>query len=113
PVTDPFPVRVGGGRFEVPIEDSLGVDTILGTGFSVEDPNRKHPRVQRWRIGVQREVLRGMAVEVAYSGSYADRVGRNINAVYVPEQYYSSVTTVRDATQQALLQQQVPNPFLI
>jgi hypothetical protein len=113
PVTNPFPVRVGGGRFEVPIEDSLGVDTIIGTGFSVEDPNRKHPRVQRWRIGVQREVLKGTAVEVAYSGSYADRVGRNINGVYVPEQYYSSVTNVRDASQQSLLQQQVTNPFNI
>ena len=30
-----------------------------------------------------------------------------------PEQYYSSVTNVRDATQQSLLQQQVPNPFNI
>ena len=31
----------------------------------------------------------------------------------MPEQYYSSVTNVRDATQQSLLQQQVPNPFNI
>ena len=69
--------------------------------------------MQRWRIGVQRELLRNLAVEIAYTGSYADRVGRNINEVYVPEQYYSSVTNVRDATQQALLQQQVPNPFNI
>jgi hypothetical protein len=113
PLSNPFPVRLGGGRFELPIDDSLGVDSILGTSFSVEDPNRKHPRVQRWRIGVQREVLAGMAVEVAYSGSYADRVGRNINRVYVPEQYYSSVTNVRDASAQSLLQQQVPNPFNI
>ena len=106
-------MRVGGGRFELPLDDSLGVDAILGTSFTREDPNRKHPRVQRWRIGVQRELLRGLAVEVAYSGSYADRVGRNINEVYVPEQYYSTVTNVRDATQQTLLQQQVPNPFNI
>ena len=113
PIVDPFPVRVGGGRFEQPIEDALGVDAILGTSFAREDPNRKHARVQRWRFGVQRELLRNLAVEVAYTGSYADRVGRTINEVYVPEQYYSSVTTARDATQQALLQQQVPNPFNI
>ena len=62
---------------------------------------------------MQRELLRNLAVEVAYTGSYADRVGRNIAEVYVPEQSYSSVTNVRDATQQALLQQQVPNPFNI
>jgi len=111
PLTDPFPVRADGGRFEVPLEDALGVDAILGTNFTREDPNRKHPRVQRWRFGVQRELVRNLAVEVAYSGAYADRVGRNIAEVYVPEQYYSAVTNVRDATQQALLQQQVPNPF--
>ena len=81
PLVDPFPVRVGGGRFEEPIEDALGVDAILGTSFTREDPNRRHPRVQRWRIGVQREVLRNLAVEVAYTGSYADRVGRNIDEV--------------------------------
>jgi len=113
PIADPFPVRVGGGRFEVPIEDALGVNAILGSGFTRENPNRKHARVQRWRLGVQREVLRGLAVELAYAGSYADRVGRNINEVYVPEQYYSTVTNVRDASAQALLQQQVPNPFHI
>jgi hypothetical protein len=113
PLTNPFPVRLGGGRFEEPIGDSLGVDSILGSSFNREDPNRKHPRVQRWRAGVQREVLRGLAVEVAYSGSYADRVGRNINEVYVPEQYYSTVTNVRDTTAQTLLQQQVTNPFNI
>jgi hypothetical protein len=113
PIVDPFPVRVGGGRFEQPNDDALGVNAILGTSFVREDPNRKHPRVQRWRIGVQRELLRNLAVEVAYAGSYADRVGRNINEVYVPEQYYSAVTNVRDASAQALLQQQVANPFHI
>ena len=113
PLADPFPVRPGGGRFEIPLEDSLGVDSILGTAFTREDPNRKHPRVQRWRVGVQREVLQGLAVEVAYAGSYADRVARGINEVYVPEQYYSNVTDVRDASAQAVMQQQVVNPFHI
>jgi hypothetical protein len=113
PIADPFPVRIGGGRFEVPIEDALGVDAILGTGHTRDDPNRRHPRVQRWRIGVQQELARNLAVEIAYSGSYADRVGRTIQEVYVPEQYYSSVTNVRDASAQSLLQQQVVNPFNI
>jgi hypothetical protein len=113
PLADPFPVRADGRRFEEPVDDALGVNAILGTNFTREDPNRKHPRVQRWRFGLQRELLHNLAVEVAYTGSYADRVGRNIAEVYVPEQYYSSVTNVRDATQQTLLQQQVANPFNI
>jgi hypothetical protein len=113
PLVDPFPVRLGGGRFELPVDDTLGVDSILGTNFTREDPNRRHARVQRWRVGVQRELLRNLAVEIAYSGSYADRVSRGIAEQFVPEQYYSSVTNVRDASAQALLQQQVPNPFNI
>ena len=82
PLVDPFPVRLGGGRFELPLEDALGVDTILGTSFTREDPNRRHARVQRWRVGVQRELLRNLAVEIAYSGQYADSVGRAIQETY-------------------------------
>jgi hypothetical protein len=113
PLADPFPVRSTGSRFDSPLADSLGADAIIGSAFTRENPNREHPRVQRWRIGVQREVLTGLAVEVAYSGSYADRVGLSIPEAFVPEQYYSSVTDRRDTSAQAYLQQNVTNPFHI
>lgn len=113
PLVDPFPTRLAGNRFEQPLGDSLGANAILGQNFTRENPNRKHARVQRWRAGVQREVLPGMAVEIAYSGSYADRVDRNIPETFVPEEFYSSVTDRRDASAQSLLQQQVTNPFYI
>ncbi len=113
PLANPFPIRVDGTRFQPALAASLGVNASIGQNFSYEDPNRRHARVQRWRFGVQREVIRGMAVEIAYTGSYADRVGRNIPEVYVPEQYWSSVAGVRDASAQQFLQQQVPNPFHI
>jgi len=54
-----------------------------------------------------------VAVEVAYSGAYTDRADRSIAQTYVPEQYYSTVTDVRDTSAQTLLQQQVTNPFFI
>ena len=38
--------------------NALGVDTMLGQGFTAENPNRKHSRVQRWRLGWQRELNR-------------------------------------------------------
>jgi hypothetical protein len=110
PIADPFPVRSTGSRFESPLQDSLGVDTIDGTSFSRENPNRDHARVQRWRVGIQRELFGTTAVEVAYSGSYADHVGLGINAAYIPESYYVG-GNVRDTSAQTLLQQNVPNPF--
>src|SRR4029453_1443488 len=93
--------------------DSLGVDAILGSAFTRENPNRNHARVQRWRLSVQRELPGRIAVEVAYGGAYTDRADRSIAQTYVPEQFYSTVTDVRDTSAQTLLQQQVTNPFFI
>jgi len=113
PLTNPFPVRANGARFETPVGDSLGADTTLASNFNWENQNREHARVQRWRIGVQREVLRNMAVEIAYAGSYSDHVDRGIAARYVPQSYYSTAVNVRDTGPQTLLQQNVTNPFFI
>ena len=54
--TDPFPVRADGTRFDVPLRDALGAMARVGQGFTFTDYDRSHPRVQRWRIGVQREL---------------------------------------------------------
>jgi hypothetical protein len=113
PTSDPFPVRANGDRFEDPIADALGANAILGNQFVWENPNRRHARVQRWRVGVQRELFGNTSVEIAYSGQYADRVDRVIAGSYIPEQFYSTVTDRRDASAQTLLQQQVTNPFYI
>jgi hypothetical protein len=113
PLLNPFPVRADGTRFDAPLADSLGADAIVGSNFTAENLNHRHSRVQRWRIGVQRELFGNTGVEIAYAGSYADRVEMTIQQSYVPEQYYSTVTNVRDASAQTLLQQQVTNPFNI
>jgi hypothetical protein len=114
PIVDPFPSR-NGTRFEPALADSLGPNAILGaTGaFNRENPNRKHARVNRWRVGVQRELFGNMSVEVAYSGMYSDRVDRTIQESYVPESFYSTNITSRDTSAQTLLQGQVTNPFHI
>jgi Carboxypeptidase regulatory-like domain/TonB dependent receptor len=112
PMVNPFPVRASGERFEDPLADSLGANAVLGSSFAWENPNRQHARVQRWRVGVQREFFGNTSVELAYSGQYADRVDRAIAGSYIPESYYTS-GNVRDASAQTLLQQQVTNPFHI
>ena len=56
PLVDPFPVRATGSRYELVPGNALGVDNVLGRGFTAENPNRVHSRVQRWRLGWQREL---------------------------------------------------------
>ena len=112
PMSDPFPVRSTGSRFDSPIGNSLGANTALGTRFQAQNPARVHPRVQRWRVGVQREISRNMAVEIAYNGSRGDRLDRNIRQDYLPEEWWNG-SNVRDLTQQNLLNANVTNPFFI
>ena len=81
-------------------------------GSTANNPNHEHPRVQRWRASVQRELSRNMAVEVAYNGSRGDLLERNIRQDYLPEQWFNS-SNVRDVTQQNLLNANVTNPFFI
>jgi hypothetical protein len=112
PLVDPFPVRSTGDRYEAVTGSGLGADTMLGRGFTAENPNRVHARVQRWRLGWQRELGDRTAIEVAYSGSYADRQGISIRQDYLPEQYWSSAN-VRDTSANDFLTQNVANPFNI
>jgi len=113
PLANPFPVRAStGNRYEVPPGNSLGADDRLGQSFTAENPNRVHSRVQRWRLGLQRELGPRTAVEIAYSGSYADRQGISIRQDYLPEQYWSSAK-VRDTSANDLLTSNVTNPFFI
>ena len=113
PLADPFPLRGNTGSRYNPISgNALGYDNMLGQSFTAENPDRVHSRVQRWRIGWQREINSRTAIDVAYAGSYADRQGIPLRLDYLPEQYWSSAN-VRDNSANAYLTQNVPNPFHI
>ncbi len=112
PLANPFPLRANGSRYELVPGNALGVDNVLGRGFTAENPNRVHSRVQRWRLGWQRELDKSTAIEVAYAGSYADRQGMSIRQDFLPEQYWTS-GNVRDTSMDAFLTANVTNPFYI
>ena len=92
--------------------NSLGVNTVIGENHTAPNSNTEHARVQRWRVSVQREISRNMAVEVAYNGSFGDRLDATIRQDYLPEEWYDG-SNVRDLTQQNLLNANVTNPFFI
>jgi hypothetical protein len=109
---DPFPVGADGSRFDAPIADTFGVNTLLGQSFTADNPNQEHTRQQRWRLSVQRELSSKLSLEVAYSGTYSDKVGIQLRQDYLPEQYWNSDNT-RNTTANAFLTANVTNPFAI
>jgi hypothetical protein len=109
-LADPFPVRADGTRFDTPLGSSLGFNSLLGMGFTPQNLSREHSRQQRWRISVQREVARNLGIEIAYNGSYSDRIGRTIRQDYLPEEFWND-SNERNTTAQAFLNANVTNPF--
>lgn len=69
----------------------FGVDRGLGSGY-----------VQQWNIGVQRQLTRNLAFEIAYAGSKITHVG-------IPDVNINQLT-VQQLALGPVLQMQVPNP---
>ena len=112
PLANPFPVRSDGTRFDVPLQAGLGALARVGQGFTYTGYDRRHPRVQRWRVGVQRELGANMLLEASYWGQWADRIGLTVRQDPLPEQYWAS-GNVRNNAVATELNRQVPNPFHI
>jgi hypothetical protein len=112
PLTDPFPVRNDGSRFDSPLGSSLGAMYIAGQSLSYRPFGRKHPREQQWRIGVQRQLSPNMSAEVYYWGMWGDHLSFNWNQQGLPAQYWNT-TQVRNNTLASNMSQNVTNPFNI
>ncbi len=112
PLVDPFPLRADGTRFVSPVGNTLGGDFVAGNTLTYGNLDREHARMQRWRLGAQRELGRNMAIEVAYVGSFADNVDVNVRQDVLPEQYWNSTAT-RNTALASNLNANVPNPFFI
>ena len=62
-------MRADGTRFDVPLQDALGAMARVGEGYTFGRYDREHPRVQRWRVGIQRELGSNMLVEAPIGGN--------------------------------------------
>ena len=112
PLADPFPVRADGTRFDKPFGNALGYMAYAGRGFGYTPYERKHPRIERWRIGVQRQLTTNMVVEAAYWGQWAGRLGVGKNLSALPEQYWATGNVRNDAIPTEL-NRNLTNPFNI
>ena len=85
----------------------------VGQDFTFGRYDRQHPRVQRWRVGVQRELGGNMLVEAAYWGQLGERIfpNQNLRLDALPAQYWNTSNT-RNIAIHNNMNAQVPNPFL-
>ncbi len=107
---DPFPVRADGTRFNEPTREALGLMARVGRGWSFNDFNTRHARVQRVRAGLQRQLTTNQVIEVAYAGSFGGRVPLAKNLSPLPEQYWASGLARNDAVA-GNMNANVTNPF--
>ena len=110
PLTNPFPVRSDGSRFDSPVGSGLGLLARTGSGWTFIDPNLKRAREQRWRIDVQHQLPGNIVVSVGYAGTYANNIRINRRLDFLPAQYWATGSTRNDALA-SNLNQNVPNPF--
>jgi hypothetical protein len=111
-LNDPFPVRADGTRFDEPLRTALGLMARAGRGWSFQNYNLRRARVQRFRLGLQRELTRNLGVEVAYSAARSTDIGLSRTLSALPEFYWADGLTRRNdiATN---LSANVTNPFAI
>jgi hypothetical protein len=139
PLSDPFPVRPNSGntQFNVPVGNAYGSMGLLALANGPSTwtiPASKHPRMQRWRLGIERQLTNHDVVSFGYTGAYTSDMNVNVNeSTALPSQYYymgtarpvnssgatvSCASGVTNATASGCLEDtnfgnNVPNPFYI
>ncbi|MEX2261694.1 MAG: carboxypeptidase-like regulatory domain-containing protein [Bryobacteraceae bacterium] len=112
PLTDPFPVRADGTRFDIPVGAGQGLLARAGSGWSFFGETVPRARQQRWRIDVQHQLGNDMVVTVGYAGSFSDQIRLAQRLDSLPGQYWNT-TQERNNALASNLNQNVTNPFRI
>lgn len=112
PLTDPFPVRADGTRFDDATGNLLGGMTKAGQGWTFTDYNLRHPRQQRGTISVQKQLHGNDLLEIAYAGAYSDHLPISVPLQPLAAQYWAQGNT-RDNAVATAMNLAVTNPFYI
>ena len=104
-LSDPFP-----GGILSPVGDARGLDQNLGLSLTYTNPTVSQPYSRRYTAGIQRQLGRGMLVEVTYSASQSRDLPVTVELNYTPAEFLSTSET-RDQATINRLTANVPNPF--
>jgi hypothetical protein len=114
-MTDPFPVRADGSRFDVPYGNKLGLMSRVGQNWDSGDYSYwrgVQPAMQeRWRLGLQRQLRSDIVVEAAYNGALSKIPVRQM-IDYLPQQYWATGNARVQAVDDSM-NTNVSNPFNI
>ncbi|MFN0122518.1 MAG: TonB-dependent receptor domain-containing protein, partial [Blastocatellia bacterium] len=104
-LSNPFPSGV-----QEPRGAADGPQTFLGQSVTFFNPKPLSPYMQRWSLGMQRELPGGLVAEVSYVGNRGTHVEmtRNLNAL--PNRFLSTSAS-RDQARIDYLSANVPNPL--
>ena len=114
-MTDPFPTRSDGTRFDVAYGNKLGLMSRVGSNWDSGDYSYwrtvKPAFQQRWRLGIQRQFRKDIVLEAAYNGGLSKiPVRQRLN--YLPGQYWATGNT-RVQSVDDDLNRNLTNPFNI
>jgi hypothetical protein len=111
PMNDPFPVRAASGntRFDDPYKAALGGLARYNQDFNGLPYDYKPALQNRWRIGMQREIMKNLMIDVSYNGAYAFQpIQRRLN--FLPSNFWTK-GNVRDQNNDNFLNANVANPY--
>jgi hypothetical protein len=111
PLTDPFPVRADGTRFDTPYGNRLGLIAFAGRTFTFTPRDFRPARQQRWRIGIQRQFGADFLLDVSYNGAYA-AIPVTQPVSFLSQSYWAT-GNVRNQAVDDDLNRNLPNPFNI
>jgi hypothetical protein len=104
---NPFPTGI-----KTPTGNSQGLGTFLGQSVTFYNPNPLNPYSIRWNLDIQRQLGKGLVLEMGYTGNHAVHLTIDQNLNGTPAQYLSSLP-FRDQEQPVIDRNSTPvaNPF--
>ncbi len=111
-LSNPFPT------ISAPVGSSLGLETSLGNGFNVVDPDFRVPGVVNYSLGVERQIGSRTSVDVSYVGSRGFHMDSSDNINHISSGYAAGCNLEMGATATTYLNcinttgnKAVANPF--
>lgn len=105
-LSNPFP-----NGLNQPTGASQGLMTLVGQGVSFTDVNRSQPRAHQYSVSVQRQLPGRVLAEVAYVGSFTERVSVDRQINFIPAAIMAQAQEVFAASGRNILNDSVRSPF--